>query len=270
LPETQVFYFQMHAIGTALALLPRAGSWEREEDAMATFRRNGLAIAAAAMVLATGAMAQSTTKTQANAVSTASSTTTTHKTEIVVSLEDHKLALMEDGRVKAIYPVAVGKPSTPSPVGAFTIARRVMNPTYSHDGRFVPPGPHNPVGSRWMGLSIRGYGIHGTNEPNSIGKAASHGCIRMAKADLEQLYPQVGVGDTVELIGRRDEETAAIFGNPAVPPAAQNATQLASAHAPDAAVAHLDAPAANAASASAQPSTSVSAVASALAVAGAL
>jgi lipoprotein-anchoring transpeptidase ErfK/SrfK len=74
------------------------------------------------------------------------------KRVIVVSLEDHKLALVEDGKVKKIYSVAVGKPSTPSPVGTFTIAHRVMNPTYSHDGRVVPPGPNNPVGTRWMGL----------------------------------------------------------------------------------------------------------------------
>jgi lipoprotein-anchoring transpeptidase ErfK/SrfK len=133
-------------------------------------------------------------------------------TKIVVSLEDHELALVEDGKVKKIYPVAVGKPATPSPVGTFTIKRRVINPTYSHDGRTIPPGPRNPVGTRWMGLSLPGYGIHGTNEPNSIGKAASHGCIRMAKADLEELYPQVEVGDTVELIGRRDQETREIFG----------------------------------------------------------
>lgn len=64
-----------------------------------------------------------------------------------------------------------------------------------------------------MGLSIRGYGIHGTNEPHSIGKAASHGCIRMAKADLEQLYAMVAVGDSVELVGQRNEETAQLFGN---------------------------------------------------------
>jgi hypothetical protein len=64
-----------------------------------------------------------------------------------------------------------------------------------------------------MGLSIPGYGIHGTNEPNSIGKAASHGCIRMAKADLEEFYMLVGVGDTVELVGERNEETAQLFGN---------------------------------------------------------
>ncbi len=150
---------------------------------------------------------------------------TATKRVIVVSLEDHKLALVEDGKVKKIYSVAVGKPSTPSPVGTFTIARRVMNPTYSHDGRIVPPGPNNPVGTRWMGLSIPGYGIHGTNVPSSIGKAASHGCIRMAKKDLEELYPMVEVGDTVELIGQRNEETAQIFGDAATPvPSAQPAT----------------------------------------------
>ena len=131
---------------------------------------------------------------------------------IVVSLQDRKLALVEDGQVRKIYKVAVGKPSTPSPMGTFTIERRVANPVYQHDGKTVQPGAGNPVGTRWMGLNIRGYGIHGTNAPESIGKAASHGCIRMAKADLEELYELVAVGDTVELIGRRNEETAQLFG----------------------------------------------------------
>jgi lipoprotein-anchoring transpeptidase ErfK/SrfK len=144
---------------------------------------------------------------------TASATPTDAKRQIVISLEDHKLALVENGQVVKVYPVAVGKPSTPSPVGTFTIARRVANPTYHHDGKTIPPGPRNPVGTRWMGLSVKGYGIHGTNEPKSIGKAASHGCIRMAKADLEELYPQIQVGDTVELVGRRNEETALLFGD---------------------------------------------------------
>jgi hypothetical protein len=109
-------------------------------------------------------------------------------------------------------------------VGTFTIERRAMNPTYSHNGRTVLPGPGNPVGTRWMGLSIRGYGIHGTNEPKSIGKPASHGCIRMGKADLEEFYVMVAVGDTVELVGERNEETAQLFGNgqnPAMPAAVQ-------------------------------------------------
>jgi L,D-transpeptidase catalytic domain len=136
---------------------------------------------------------------------------------VVVSLEDRKLALVEDGQITKIYTVAVGKPSSPSPVGTFRIERRVANPTYRHEGITVMPGPHNPVGSRWMGLSVSGYGIHGTNEPRSIGKAASHGCIRMAKADLEEFYTLVAVGDTVQLIRQRNDETAALFGNPAAP-----------------------------------------------------
>jgi lipoprotein-anchoring transpeptidase ErfK/SrfK len=134
------------------------------------------------------------------------------KRVIVVSLEDKKLALVEDGQVKRVYTVAVGKPSTPSPTGTFTIARRVKNPPYSHNGKTVLPGPGNPVGTRWMGLSVKGYGIHGTNEPKSIGKAASHGCIRMAKKDLEEMYEMVSVGDTVELVGHSNEETAQLFG----------------------------------------------------------
>ena len=136
------------------------------------------------------------------------------KRTIVVSLEDRKLAVVEDGQVKKVYTVAVGKPSTPSPVGTFTIQRRVKNPVYQHEGKVVQPGPGNPVGTRWMGLSVKGYGIHGTNEPKSIGKAASHGCIRMARKDLEEMYEMVAVGDTVELIGERNEETAQLFGEP--------------------------------------------------------
>jgi lipoprotein-anchoring transpeptidase ErfK/SrfK len=140
-----------------------------------------------------------------------------HTRRIVVSLEDRRLALLEDGEVKQVYPVAVGKDSTPSPAGTFTIVERVENPTYYHDGRIVPPGPGNPVGDRWMGLSKAGYGIHGTNAPKSIGKAASHGCIRMARPDLEKLFAEVRTGDTVEIVGARDEETIALFGEPAAP-----------------------------------------------------
>ena len=156
------------------------------------------ATVATAALLVTGALAQGDAKQQP--VATAAPV----KRLIVVSLEDRKLALVEDGQVKKIYTVAVGKPSTPSPVGTFTIERRVANPTYHHDGKTVLPGPGNPVGTRWMGLSIHGYGIHGTNQPNSIGKAASHGCIRMSQADLEEFYDMVAVGDTVELVGQRN------------------------------------------------------------------
>ncbi len=172
------------------------------------------ATAAMGMILAAQAMAQTAVKQQAVTVPA-------HRRVIVVSLEDRELALVEDGQVKKIYVVAIGKPSTPSPVGTFTIERRVKNPTYSHDGHVVAPGPNNPVGTRWMGLSIRGYGIHGTNIPSSIGKAASHGCIRMGKGDLEELFAQVEVGDTVELVGQRNEETAQLFNGVVNPVNAQ-------------------------------------------------
>ena len=163
----------------------------------------------AAMVIGMQAMGQAVTAPDSTSVEPVQV-----KRRIVVSLEDRKLALVENGQVKKVYTVAVGKPSTPSPVGTFTIQRRVKNPVYQHDGKVVEPGPGNPVGTRWMGLSVKGYGIHGTNEPKSIGKAASHGCIRMARKDLEEKYAMVSVGDTVELIGQRNEETAQLFSEP--------------------------------------------------------
>jgi len=138
---------------------------------------------------------------------------------IVISIPDRKLVLLQNGTVKRVYPVAVGKPTTPSPVGQFTIIRRISDPTYAHGGKVVAPGPKNPVGSRWMGLSTKGYGIHGTNEPGSIGKAASHGCIRMGKANLEELYELVEVGDTVEIHAQHDATVTMALGEalPALP-----------------------------------------------------
>jgi len=162
---------------------------------------------------------------------------------IVVSLEDRRLALVEDGVVKAVYPVAVGKTSTPSPTGTFTVVDRVTNPTYYHHGKVVPAGPENPVGNRWIGLSVSGYGIHGTNEPRSVGRAASHGCIRLGRRDLEQLFAQVRVGDTVEIVGERDAQTVALFGQPALLHSSA-AAMLTAANAPEAAAAQTAEPAA--------------------------
>jgi lipoprotein-anchoring transpeptidase ErfK/SrfK len=141
-----------------------------------------------------------------------SSDTTKPSRLILVSIPDRKIALIDGGKVVKVFPVAVGKDSTPSPEGTFTVKNRVENPTYFHKGKVIAPGTQNPRGSRWMGLSDKGYGIHGTNEPKSIGKAASHGCIRMAKKDLEELFALVKVGDTVEIRGEEDDETAQIFG----------------------------------------------------------
>jgi L,D-transpeptidase ErfK/SrfK len=119
--------------------------------------------------------------------------------KVIVSLTERKLALMVDGKITEVYPVAVGKPKTPTPEGTFQIVSRVPDPTWWGPGKVVAPGPGNPLGNRWIGLSQKGYGIHGTNAPRSIGKAASHGCIRMRKADVEALFNKLAVGDTVEL-----------------------------------------------------------------------
>ena len=104
-----------------------------------------------------------------------------------------------------VYDVAVGKPSTPSPEGEFRVVTRVAHPTYYHAGKVVGPGKSNPLGTRWLGLSVAGYGIHGTNVPQSIGKHASHGCIRMRNRDVEELFELVPVGLTVELLGARPD-----------------------------------------------------------------
>ena len=131
---------------------------------------------------------------------------------LVVSIPDRKIALLENGRVVKVYPIAVGKAGTPSPHGTFHIASRVVKPTWYQPGKVVGPGPANPLGTRWMGLGYKGYGIHGTNRPDSIGQAASHGCIRMRIQDVEELFELVQVGDQVDLLTELTPDVAGIFG----------------------------------------------------------
>jgi lipoprotein-anchoring transpeptidase ErfK/SrfK len=132
--------------------------------------------------------------------------------QVLVSIPDRKLAVLEGGKVIRTFPVAVGATVSPSPSGEFKIVNRIANPTYYHPGVVIPAGAGNPIGTRWLGLNRKGYGIHGTNEPGSIGKAASHGCIRLRNRDMEQLFRTVSVGDTVLIRVDRDEQVAEIFG----------------------------------------------------------
>jgi lipoprotein-anchoring transpeptidase ErfK/SrfK len=145
---------------------------------------------------------------------------------IVVSIPDRKLALLDSGKVVKIYDTAVGAPASPSPTGSFTIIRRVVDPVWTSHGKTALPGKNNPVGTRWIGLSVKGYGIHGTNVPSSIGKNASHGCIRMRNHDVEELYTMVEIGDAVELYGERNPELEKIFGEPAAVATDAAASQL--------------------------------------------
>src|SRR5262249_12643052 len=130
---------------------------------------------------------------------------------IVVSIPDRKLALVENDEVVRVYAVAVGAPVSPSPVGTFTVVTRVSNPTYYKPGTVIAPGAANPIGTPWIGLSQKGYGIHGTDQPRSIGFAQSHGCIRLRNADIEQLFERVRAGDVVELHAERSAEIAWMF-----------------------------------------------------------
>ena len=107
---------------------------------------------------------------------------------IVIEIKKRRLHFTSKTLTKT-YPVAVGKASTPTPQGNWTIVSKAMNP----GGAF---------GARWMRLSVPwgGYGIHGTNNPKSIGKAASHGCVRMYNEDVIEIYPLTPVGTPVTIV----------------------------------------------------------------------
>jgi len=140
---------------------------------------------------------------------------------IVVSITDRKLAVLEFDRVVKIFPTAVGAPESPSPVGVYKIVNSIPDPTWYYKGKVVGPGKDNPLGTRWLGLNIKGYGIHGTNVPSSIGHNASHGCVRMRNRDVEELFGMVEVGDQVELYADRTPELNRIFGETTVALAVQ-------------------------------------------------
>ena len=179
---------------------------ERSAGRVATTRAARIIVAALSVAIATPTLAQVVTQTAKRA-----ETDPIHRV-VLVSIPDRKLAVLENGTVIATFPVAVGAPASPSPTGEFQIVNRVSNPTYYRAGTVIPSGKGNPVGTRWVGLSQKGYGIHGTNAPRSVGHAASHGCIRLRNRDIEKLFTMVQVGDVVQIRGERDEQVAQIFG----------------------------------------------------------
>jgi hypothetical protein len=121
---------------------------------------------------------------------------------IVIDQSRHMLTLERFGHPNVTFPVAVGQPAYPTPDGHFTVISKVENPTWTPppDAPWaqgavpIPPGPGNPLGTRWMGISSPGVGIHGTDDPASIGYSVSHGCIRMQIPDAERLFTMVSVG----------------------------------------------------------------------------
>jgi lipoprotein-anchoring transpeptidase ErfK/SrfK len=153
---------------------------------------------------------------------------------IVVSFPDRKLAVLEGDRVIKTYDVAVGASGSPSPTGEFQIVKRLENPTYYKPGVVIGPGTNNPLGPRWIGLNVKGFGIHGTNLPNSIGKNASHGCIRLRNSDIQDLFARVQVGDRVSFVAERNAELARVFGaTPSPATEAHETLQAQSSEAPE-------------------------------------
>ena len=126
-------------------------------------------------------------------------------TEVVKVVSDKKKNILyaydAKGELVASYPTTVGSHYTPSPSGNLVVKNRVLNPTYNSDfstkEKLLPPGPNNPVGKVWIGLSKRSFGIHGSPEPEMISSQKSHGCVRLTNWDALSLYGTIADGAEV-------------------------------------------------------------------------
>jgi lipoprotein-anchoring transpeptidase ErfK/SrfK len=119
---------------------------------------------------------------------------------ILVDKSQNILMLKSEEDIMKTYTVSTGANNC-TPPGTFKIVNKLSNPTWFKAGAVVEPGsPENILGSRWLGLSLPGYGIHGTTEPQSLGKQATQGCVRMANPEIEELYVIVPEGTEVTII----------------------------------------------------------------------
>lgn len=130
---------------------------------------------------------------------------------IEIDKSAHSLsAFGADDHLIAFYPASIGSEEKPAPSGRFTIRAVARNPTYTYDPEYafkgvhtkkkltIPAGPNNPVGVVWLDLSADSYGIHGSPEPDRIGKSYSHGCVRLTNWDIKDLASMAGRGTSVE------------------------------------------------------------------------
>ncbi|MGM0501934.1 MAG: L,D-transpeptidase family protein [Bacillota bacterium] len=107
--------------------------------------------------------------------------------EIIIILEQRKLYLYTNNQLDNSFPVAIGKSSTPTPTGQFSIINKIDN-------------PYNPaLGSRWLQFTYENHGIHGTNQPSLIGRSVSAGCVRMYNQEVEYVYNKVSCGTPVKI-----------------------------------------------------------------------
>ncbi len=134
-------------------------------------------------------------------------------TGITINLAELRLYLMwDDGGVRKvrIYPVGIGREDWATPLGDFHVKVIIDNPDWTPPASVreekpelpgtVPPGPDNPLGNYWIGLSAEGVGIHGNNQPFGVGRRVSHGCIRLYRQDIADLVKHVGSGTRVRII----------------------------------------------------------------------
>ncbi|MDH4345799.1 MAG: L,D-transpeptidase, partial [Thermoleophilia bacterium] len=127
---------------------------------------------------------------------------------IVIRRESRKLFFYEREKLKRVFRVATGQSSYPTPLGRYEVVVKQRNPwwyppqtsAWAQGKEPVPPGPGNPLGTRWMGISAPYVGIHGTPDAASIGYSASHGCVRMLIPEVEWLFERVPVGAPVFIV----------------------------------------------------------------------
>jgi lipoprotein-anchoring transpeptidase ErfK/SrfK len=122
-------------------------------------------------------------------------------------------AFDRSGAMIAFFPATVGSEEKPSPIGSFKVVSVDRNPTYRYNPEYkfkgvkskrpftIKPGPNNPVGLYWIGLSLKGYGIHGTADPSKVSKAESHGCVRLTNWDAGLLASNIRKGTPVVFVG---------------------------------------------------------------------
>lgn len=133
------------------------------------------------------------------------------KTAVKIDTKTSMLTVHEDGKLIAAYPVTIGSEQTESPIGDWKVRGVAKLPDYRHDEallkkgersdtfHILPPGPNNPVGVVWIALNKKGIGLHGTSDPDSIGRSASHGCVRLANWDVIRLAEKIKAGVPVAI-----------------------------------------------------------------------
>ena len=129
----------------------------------------------------------------------------TQALNLVLNLGDRRLMVYQGNMLINSYPVAVGREGWQTPTGEFSVLQKQVNPAWEHPftGQVVPPGPANPLGTRWIGFWTDGtnhIGFHGTPDESLIGSAVSHGCVRMRNEDVIALYEQVEMGTPIRVV----------------------------------------------------------------------